>query len=270
MKGNKMKVYLKKYLLLSLTYFIVTADNSTLSAQSVDEYTHVVAEIIASLNCSHEDPEKVHELGVKIYDLLNERYSRSDIINIMMGSKESEEFYRQKNAEARWSNYLFVGQIALAAGVAIGLFYLVYQLGNMLKWNGFFPSQETQGNVKKSGGAALSHHENLNNTQQNSAESTQVSSSLNQESLSVQGQSKSGQPWTILRGEYLLNTRLQNELEQQIEHAINIGFELPTIQLNAHDHSVNATPVDNRSLLELITEQIEYAQGIGIDVTTTQ
>lgn len=279
-----MQISIRKYLSMCLTYLIIAGNTQVIFANNIDERSAIVSEIIASLNYSHLDLETINELSVKIYDLLNERHSKNDVLNIIMNSTESEEFYRRKNTQARLNNYFFVAQIALAACVAAGLCYLAYKLGNMFNLPGFWSSQGTSGNLKKSGNCVLSPNQNSSSVQSNSlqAQSSEelakhliaVDELQQQENIicasSVQIQPRSDQSWTFIRGEYLLDSQLQDAVGQQLEHAKNIGFEFPGTQLNELDNSENKRAEDNRSLLQLIIEQIESAQGIGVELVHAQ
>src|SRR5207248_224164 len=94
-------------------------------------------EVAAILNQQHGDPDNMQELIGIIQGLLDERYSKNDIVNIIVNNKESEEFFSQKNFWAKIKNRYFVVKVIVSVSIATYLCYLLYQYFYNNKKQGF-------------------------------------------------------------------------------------------------------------------------------------
>lgn len=264
---------------------------------------HSPDEIAALFN---DDPENLHLIQIfvdKIHQLLNEYQSKEIVINIILHNKESESFRK------KFKNYYFVLKVIFTIGLIIALSYTAYHfkdwlsdmLSNLLPdWlkrnqparnNNSRNRNNSNNNTRQPNRQQISEtSDNINSSiQNNSVQNTQEfspqlpnhSNTIDQSNQTAYGpsgisygsenQDQINQRWEGLVIAHKLDTRLDELITQQIEHARRIGLNPELVP----EDRENFTPMEPRANIRLnefvathfntlITAQIEYARSIGL------
>ena len=244
-------------------------------------------EVIVALNDEQENTDKIEKLVTTVEKLLEQQYSKDNIIDIVVNNKEFETFYSQKNFWLKIKNTYFLLE---STGILVIIVFVLYLLYALYKWFDFkFPwfkqkTKDRSNSVPEPDKPRLSpekttpkqlgqEHSAQNHSKQEQSEHTQT----DQKPKTNQSEELDNPPGKLYypdscatpgSDEILdidqLDFRLRDSIAQQIAHVKELGIVISATQFNTGS---DETPVDtpfSGDAGEKFFQILEYARSKGL------